>query len=154
MTASASRVRGHTYLLPDGEQPIGAACIWGPPDIELMSADERAAGPPTVANRYGDEGRERMRAFGALMREHHPTDPHFYLWILGVDPDLQGHGLGARLLAPTLAHCDVTGLPAYLESSNPRNVPFYGRLGFEVKAELRPDGGPLITTMWREPQRQ
>ena len=131
-TTSASRLRGHTYLLPDGDR-VGAACMWGPPEIELMNAEERAAGPSTIANRYGDEGRERMRSFGKLMHEHHPTEPHFYLWIVGVDPDLQGRGLGAQLLTPTLAHCDATEMPAYLESSNPRNVPFYGRLGFEVQ---------------------
>jgi ribosomal protein S18 acetylase RimI-like enzyme len=151
-TVAVTRSRGHTYVLaaPDGE--IAAAAVWGPPLVELMSADERAERPATVVNRYGDEGLERLKSLGALMQEHHPTDPHFYLWILAVDASRQGQGLGARLMAPVLAHLDACAIPAYLESSNPRNVPFYERAGFATRAEFRPEGGPLLTAMWRDPR--
>jgi len=41
-------------------------------------------------------------------------------------------------------------LPAYLESSNPKNLERYGRLGFEPRDEFSmPDDGPPVTTMWR-----
>jgi hypothetical protein len=44
-------------------------------------------------------------------------------------------------------------MPAYLESSKGRNVPFYERHGFTVTRELKiPDGGPLLWLMWRDPQ--
>jgi len=44
----------------------------------------------------------------------------------------------------------TTHFPAYLESSNPKNLERYGRLGFEPLAEFSmPDGGPTVTTMWR-----
>ncbi|MFN8607931.1 MAG: GNAT family N-acetyltransferase [Vulcanimicrobiota bacterium] len=52
----------------------------------------------------------------------------WYLSILGVAPELQGQGWGARLLAPALA----TGQPAYLETFGERSLKFYERLGFEV----------------------
>ena len=55
------------------------------------------------------------------------------------------------LLGPTLAHCDATGTAAYLESSNPRNLGFYRRLGFNTVSEFYPEGGPLFTGMWRDP---
>jgi hypothetical protein len=52
-----------------------------------------------------------------------------------------------------LDHCDDEGLPAYLESSKERNVPFYSRHGFKVVKEVPiPGGGPKIWTMWREPR--
>lgn len=83
----------------------------------------------------------------------HPHDPHYYLLALGVEPDLQGHGIGAQLIAPILERCDREGVPAYLESSKERNVPFYERAGFKVTEEMVvPRGGPKIWLMWRDPQ--
>jgi hypothetical protein len=41
-------------------------------------------------------------------------------------------------------------MPAYLESTNPANLSRYEALGFARIGEFGPDGGPLITTMWRE----
>ena len=81
----------------------------------------------------------------------HPEELHWYLWILGIDTSQQGRGLGVLLMEPVLARCDLDGIAAYLESSNPRNVPFYERQGFEVRSEFHPEGGPLITGMWRAP---
>jgi len=44
-------------------------------------------------------------------------------------------------------------VPAYLESSNGLNLPFYERNGFCVVGELRALGqGPTIWRMWREAQ--
>ena len=51
-----------------------------------------------------------------------------------------------------LARCDAARLPAYLESSKERNVPFYERHGFRVTGELTiPGGGPTLWLMWRNP---
>ena len=49
-------------------------------------------------------------------------------------------------------HAKETGLPAYLESSSPANVPLYRRHGFEVVEVLKaaPDA-PEMWAMWREP---
>ena len=46
---------------------------------------------------------------------------------------------------------DAQGLPAYLESSSPANVPLYRRHGFEVVEVLKatPDA-PEMWAMWRE----
>ena len=45
---------------------------------------------------------------------------------------------------------DAEHAPAYLESSNPDNIPYYMRFGFEVTGEIKlPDGGPSMIPMWR-----
>lgn len=70
-------------------------------------------------------------AMGKLHKQYVP-EPHWYLMIVGVDPDLQGRGLGSALIAEGLAPADDQQRVAYLETSDPRNVPFYRRFGFEV----------------------
>ena len=93
-----------------------------------------------------------LRVLNTIEREH-PEEPHWYLASLGTAVDMQGKGVGGALMSPVLRHCDAEGLPAYLESSKERNVPFYRRHGFEVVKELPlPGGGPSVWTMWREPQ--
>lgn len=84
----------------------------------------------------------------------HPTQPHAYLWVLGTARAAQGRGLGSRVISKMLAQCDEQALPAYLESSNERNIAFYQRHGFRVmhKIEGLPKDCPPITAMWRDPR--
>ncbi len=81
-----------------------------------------------------------------------PREEHWYLSTLGVIPDLQGHGVGSSLIRPVLEKCDDTGMPAYLESSKERNIPFYRSHGFEVVRELSVGSGtPTVWPMIRKP---
>ena len=86
------------------------------------------------------------------MGDYHPHEPHWYLAMIGVDPGKQGGGLGGKMLAHTLAECDRDGLPAYLESSNPLNVPLYRRYVFEPLGTIDIGGRPIMTPMLRPPQ--
>lgn len=88
----------------------------------------------------------------ARFEAERPKRPHWYLTILGTDPSVQGTGVGGALIAPILKRCDDGGVPAYLESSNPTNVSYYRRFGFEVTSEVAFGGGPTIPLMLREPQ--
>lgn len=83
------------------------------------------------------------------MAMHHPEVPHWYLPFVGVDPAAQGQGVGSALLAASLAMVDAEGMPAYLESTNPRNVPLYERFGFRVTAEIQAGASPPMHAMWR-----
>jgi ribosomal protein S18 acetylase RimI-like enzyme len=87
------------------------------------------------------------------MEKLEPRDPHWYLAMIGVDPSLQGRGIGAQLMQPVLDEADRDGLLAYLESSNPLNVPWYEKFGFHVTGELPlAKDGPVLHLMTREPQ--
>jgi ribosomal protein S18 acetylase RimI-like enzyme len=86
------------------------------------------------------------------MGELHPAEPHWYLPLIGVDPRHQNRGHGSRLLGATLRHCDREGLLAYLESSNPRNIPLYERHGFRRAGIIRVAGAPSLYPMVRDPQ--
>jgi ribosomal protein S18 acetylase RimI-like enzyme len=94
---------------------------------------------------------KRLEQAQRVMAQHHPSAPHYYLQSIGVRRTSQGLGLGSALLKHTTAICDKAQMPAYLESSTPRNVPLYQRHGFEVIAtDAIGDGGPPIFFMWRE----
>lgn len=70
--------------------------------------------------------------------------------ILGTDPAHRGRGHGLARLTVNLAHINDEGMPAYLEASNPANVPLYERFGLREWTRFPvPDGGPEIVTMWR-----
>src|ERR1700690_3107881 len=83
------------------------------------------------------------------MAASHPTDPHWYLALLGVDPAYQGHGLGSRLLESCLQRVDSDHLPAYLETPNPGAIPLYERHGFVVSGQAQAGACPPIVSMVR-----
>lgn len=90
-----------------------------------------------------------LRVLAAVERVH-PTEPHRYLEFLGVDPTHQGRGHGGRLLTAMRNELDEQGLPAYLESSDPRNEALYVRHGFQARSPIDTvRGGPVATPMWR-----
>jgi GNAT superfamily N-acetyltransferase len=141
--------RSHGQLLAARVQGrLAAALVAAPPFAYPLSAPGLAArvrcvlgqGLP-VARRWGCV----FRALDAL----HPREPHWYLGTLGVDPEVQGRGVGSALLAAWLAGADRDGLPAYLETDRERNVGFYARAGFELAGETQVLG-VRIWRMWRQ----
>ena len=97
-----------------------------------------------------------MKFMGAMNHlEHlHKRDvppEHWYLFVLGVEPDRQGQGVGGKMIAPILERADKDQLPCYLETMKERNVTFYQKHGFEVIVDdVFPDG-PRYWTMKRTP---
>jgi GNAT superfamily N-acetyltransferase len=134
-------------------QILGGA-IWLPPGTWRPPVWRQLIALPSVAIRLGSRFSVAGATYGAMLRLH-PERPHWYLSGIGTDPPLQGTGVGGALLRSRLARCDAAGLPAYLESSKERNVPFYERHGFRVSGELSiPRGGPTLWLMWREPVKE
>jgi ribosomal protein S18 acetylase RimI-like enzyme len=86
------------------------------------------------------------------MAKSHPTEPHWYLPLIGVDPAHQGEGHGDALMAYALAQCDRDHVPAYLESSNPRNMSLYRRHGFEPLGAIQVGSSPTLVPMLRRPR--
>jgi ribosomal protein S18 acetylase RimI-like enzyme len=102
----------------------------------------------------GSRGRAltRLSALSAIEKVH-PRQPHWYLAVLGTDPDHQGKGVGGALLGPVLDRCDADDIPAYLDTSKASNIGYYERFGFTVEQELAlGKGAPTVWTMWREPR--
>jgi GNAT superfamily N-acetyltransferase len=129
-------------------EDFSAVSLWLPPGVETDGDKVVEVLAVTVAPVLHDD------LFAALgqMAEAHPTYPHWYLPWFGVDASRQGVGLGAQLLASCLKLVDATNQPAYLESTNPRNVPFYERHGFEVTGTAQAGSSPALVLMTRAPR--
>jgi GNAT superfamily N-acetyltransferase len=140
----------------------------GPQEVSWTTVGHDGAALWALPGRWREDGRETLSLLrqtlpGVLPRlprvlrglgqveARHPSERHLYLAVLGVDPDLQGTGVGSRLIRPGLDLCDREGLPAYLETGRERNLAFYGRHGFRVLDELRLPAGPPVWFLWREP---
>lgn len=80
---------------------------------------------------------------------------HAYLWIVGTSPSAQGKGVGSRVMRRMLKELDKHEMPAYLETSAEKNIPFYERLGFKVvrRLDLPDEDCPPMWAMWRIPDR-
>lgn len=133
------------------ESGVGAAAMWDPPGRATLPREQIAMLPAVVRAFRGRLG--VARALSEEMKAHHPEEPHWYLAMIGSDPQVRGGGFGAALMRSRLDRCDAEGAPAYLESSNPDNIPYYLRFGFDVVGEIAmPGGGPPLVPMWRTPR--
>jgi ribosomal protein S18 acetylase RimI-like enzyme len=135
---------GTAYLSEDG----AGAALWLPPGVE---PDHETL----LALVSGNAAPERLPGILAVFERLvavHPGGPHWYLPLIGVDPACQGRGTGDALMAHALARIDAEGLPAYLESSNPRNASLYLRHGFRPGDPVRQHGAPPVVPMLRQPR--
>jgi ribosomal protein S18 acetylase RimI-like enzyme len=124
------------FITDDG----AAAALWLPPGT-APDGDTLGA---IIQEAMAASGRQPDGEIGERMAAYHPTEPHWYLPLIGVDPARQGRGLGSALLTHALALVDADRSVAYLESSNIKNVPLYERFGFEVLGVIEgPDFPPL-----------
>ena len=132
----------------DRLEDFSGVALWLPPGI---SPDEQLLGR-LIESEVAEKQRAELHEIGAQMGKFHPEGPHWYLAYAGVDLNRQSQGLGSVLIKHGLQRCDRDGLPAYLESSNPRNVPFYERHGYEVIGEIQTGTTPTMFAMLRLPR--
>jgi len=138
---------GETWMTSDG----CAAITWIPPYREGRPENFREE-LRLLSVIYALTGLQRISRGGVMARaleRAHPPEPYFYLAFFGVAPRFQGSGLGSALLENTLVRVDATGMPAFLENSNPRNIALYERFGFRVMREIvvRKDAPPLFAML-------
>lgn len=129
-----------------------ATSVWIPPGGSEFSTEQQQEFEPLLTKLLGDQAGRLIGLFASLTAVHPFELPHYFLSMLGTAPARRGFGHGLSLLVENLRRVDEEHMPAYLEASNPANVPLYGRYGFEVYASVQaPQGGPEVFTMWREP---
>lgn len=147
-----ARRHGEIWVVHANDRVVGSAS-WLPPGSLPRSAvrESRIYRACVRALRRGTNRRSGIRLLNEVERKH-PTEPHWYLAVLGVDPKWQGRGFGEALIRPVLDRCDTECVPAYLETQKIENLPFYERFGFVVTNKVMVEGAPPVWLMWREPR--
>jgi GNAT superfamily N-acetyltransferase len=141
---------GHAFTHGSADYIDGyaGAALWLPPEVH---PDEDVM--TTILQRtVSEQLQQEVFALFEQMGRHHPREPHWYLPLIGVDPFQQGKGYGAALLQHALMRCDRAKQCAYLESTNPKNIPLYVRHGFEVLGTVQAGTSPPLFPMFRPPR--
>ena len=124
------------------------AAFWFPPQIE----PDMDAVVGIIQKTISTENLAQMLSLLEQMSHFHPSEPHWYLAILGVEPIQQKKGYGSALMQQILNHCDRYNQLAYLESSNIANLTFYEKHGFEVTGIIQAGNSPTMFPMVRYPR--
>jgi len=76
---------------------------------------------------------KRMGALEKPLQKLHKkyaSGPHIYIWVVAVDPEAQGQGVGSKMMRAVSAIADVLKLPCYLECDSGKNEDVYRRFGY------------------------
>ena len=129
-----------------GKGAVAGGAVWAPPGRWRLGFLDMLLTAPTMM-RLAAHASAASRPASGFSSSTTCAAPHYYLAILGTDPQKQGKGFASAMLAPVLARCDEEGMPAYLESSKHSNISFYERHGFVLNEELQLPNGPPIWPM-------
>lgn len=152
--ARAAAFFGHYFdvRLEGGEIFVtnGGAALWSPPGGNRLGNDfVETDWRQNVETAIDHDERARYESFKKVLDAMTPTEPHWYLGLLGTRPDKQRTGVARGLLEPMLQRADRESLPVFLETGAKGNVDFYARFGFEVVAEEAVPNGPVVWGMLR-----
>jgi ribosomal protein S18 acetylase RimI-like enzyme len=126
-------VQGHVVASAAAAAPGACFVEVLPPAIRQMpTGSEGAPGSP-----------DRQARVLATLWTHHCEARHWHVGPVGVEPGLQGRGVGGAVMQMLCDAMDESGEIAFLETETPENVVFYRRLGFEVTSQAELPGLPL-----------
>jgi GNAT superfamily N-acetyltransferase len=139
---TSSFATGAAQRTDDG---LGVA-LWLPPRVHGDDEPLEAV----IAESITEAKQAEVAAVFERTEQFRPTEPHWYLSLIGVEALHRNKGCGAALLQHCLRQCDREHLPAYLWSSNPLNTSLYKRHGFEIAGTIRVGSSPSIFPMLRK----
>jgi GNAT superfamily N-acetyltransferase len=144
ITARAGRID----LAVDGAGRLMGAALWGLPGRYPFPTAVSARVMATLMPRMGVRAAAKLPKMRRVEKAH-PQSPHYYLLTLGVDPSVQGNGVGRTLITATATLADAEGIPIYLETFNPANPAYYRHLGFADREHIDTGDLPPFWTMLR-----
>lgn len=132
---AAYRKHGAAFIARDDSGAITGVALTLPPGRYPQSVAMQVQLTLGVIARMPLGVALRLGIADALMRKHHMTGAHHYLFMLGVDPDHQGRGYGSVLLRELSRRADDAHVPCYLETDKPSSMKLYERHGYRITHE-------------------
>jgi ribosomal protein S18 acetylase RimI-like enzyme len=142
--AASVRYQDARAIWKDGHM-LGVSLVCTPGQYPHRAAAFLHQAPGCVTT--GWTGIRNFLRVDRYITRRHLRGPHYYLFVLGVEPEAQGRGLGKALLRDLSARADAHGLPCYLETDKPTSVKLYQSAGYEVVTEEVVRGVPGLH-MW------
>ncbi len=143
---------GRIVTVRDGADRVVGAAAWLPTGTYPQSFfTQLAQVPGTVRALYRrPKALLHGNTFLTAIAKNHPKEPHWYLFLLVADPEVQRRGIGQMLLEEALTQIDNEGVPVFLETQKIENIAYYRRFGFELQNTLTPiTHGPSLYAMYR-----
>ncbi len=135
---------GRVMMTMGGE----AATAWRVPGLVHESRLEELRTFLPFVRIFGTASLRAMR-ISNLIKAHLPGEDCWYLHMAGCAARHQGKGLGGAAIRAGLACADAERRKAYLETADPKNLPIYRALGFEIVHTWQVPGGPQFWGMMR-----
>lgn len=146
----------HVFGAYEGDALRGIA-VWLPPGVAVRSTGAPPLGAlPRLARLLVGKGPavvHYLRARSKRLSELQAAGG-WHLAFLATHPAHQRRGIARLLLEHVLVRADIDGVPVWLETSDPVNIPIYERFGFATVSTVHGDGTlPTFWFMRRTPQR-
>ncbi|GAA1437597.1 GNAT family N-acetyltransferase [Nocardiopsis tropica] len=127
------------------------AALWTPPGAAPEGFAVTLRSLPHWSRLVGLSRIPEIARYTGELRAAVPEEPHWYLALLGADPGARGTGVGSQLLRAGLARADADGVPVHLDTTNPANLGYYERYGFQVVRVVSDPRAPSAYCMVRPP---
>jgi ribosomal protein S18 acetylase RimI-like enzyme len=127
--------QGMVRVIRDNNQQVASVAVWTPPHPPAPTRWGHYSESLFMRWVHGKRIHEIRDGFTALAARL-PCVRYWYLQVLATSPAQRGQGHASRLVHEQLTLSTASGELMALQTSNPVNLAYYRKLGFEVADEL------------------
>ena len=143
--------RGRRIAAVDGSTVVGFM-HWVESPACQMPVGQRLRLVPVMVRELGLRSTLRVGSWLSAWATRDSDERHWHFGPIGVDPNLQGTGVGRSMMEAYCTALDGKSAMGFLETDKPGNVSFYRKFGFDVVQEV-PVIGVTTYFMARRPAR-
>lgn len=141
---------GKKFVAKDNSKIVGVMRMTKWPDCQ-NSIPRGLEKIPTLL--FGRGSALRLFKFRSIWKKHDPKKPHWHIDPIGVLPEMQGKGIGSKLLTFFCDYIDKENAAAYHETDQEQNVRLYEKFGYKV-VDTEPIFSITNWFLWRPPKNQ
>lgn len=124
-------MNGSRYVAKVGGEIVGMVHWVDSEKCQPPELDKLKLAPSMIWN-LGLKSSLRIMTWLSAWSTRDPKTKHSHLGPIGVDPKVQGQGVGSALLRTHCEDLDRRQLMGYLETDRPENVPIYEKFNYRV----------------------